>query len=228
MKNFNLISIATAFIFLFSSCSSNDEFISQEDATNSLKSYTIKRDTNGAYSLGYELSGNAIAQNNFDVETDINEIHIYGADTQSTSKSMQHDLTLENNKINISFIDANTEQKPQITILDTNTEMARNTSEEQLIDAYSLQGNEDGTYDLAFHVKENVEVNFVFNEAERVYEIHLIQGNGVVANFERTFTKEQEEALHIAFVNHFIADSGARNDADASVKKIKRPELIIN
>ena len=226
MKNSKLFSIATAFIFLLSSCSSNDELLIEENPTNLLKSYTLKRDASGAYYLGYVLSDNAVAQSHLDVQSNTKEIYLYASDVQSANRDMKQDLTVENNRINLNFIDTNTEQKPQITILDDNIQMAKNTSEEQLVDTYSITGNEDGTIDLAFNVKENVEVNFVYNEADGIYEIHLKEGNGTTANFDRTFTKEQGEALHVAFVNHLIDDSVARSAS--SVRKIKRPELIIN
>jgi hypothetical protein len=227
MKNFKLFSIAFAFVFIFSSCSFNEDLIIEENPTALLKSFTIERAVNGAYSLGYELSGNALAENKLDVQKNTNEIHLYASDIKSEKSNKQQDLTLKDNEINVTFFDANTEEKPQITILDTSIQMARNTADEQLVDAYSFTSNDDGTVDLDFHVKEKVEVSFVFNEAARVYEIHLVEGNGTIANFDRTFTKAQGEALHVAFVNHFEDSSAARNP-DGFTRRIKRPEWIIN
>ena len=227
MKNFNLFSIAFAFIFIFFSCSSNEELIVEENPTALLKSFTLERAANGAYSLGYEITDNAIAENLLDAQTNTNEIHLYATEINSEKRTKQQDLILENNEINVTFFDSNTEEKPQITILDKSIQTARNTSEEQLVDAYSLTGNEDGTVDLSFHVKEKVEVSFVYNEAAGIYEIHLVEGNGTIANFDRTFTKEDGEALHVVFVNHFIDSSAARNP-DETIRKIKRPEWIIN
>lgn len=227
MKNFNLFSIVFAFIFILSSCSSNEELIVEENPTSLLKSYTLKRAANGAYSVGYEVAGNTIAENFLDVQKNANEIHLFASDIKSEKRTNQQDLTLENNEINVTFFDSNTKEKPQITILDKSIQMERNTSEEQLVDAYSLTGNEDGTVDFSFHVKEKVEVSFVYNEAAGIYEIHLVEGNGTIANFDRTFTKEQGETLHVAFVNHIIDPSKTRNP-DRTLRKIKRPELIIN
>jgi hypothetical protein len=82
MKNV-LFTLATLTVFLFSSCSTNEDILQQEPSVDLLKSYTVKRDVTGAYSLDYTLSKNSIAQHKKDGKTNTNEISLYVSDNQS-------------------------------------------------------------------------------------------------------------------------------------------------
>ena len=122
----------------------------------------------------------------------------------------------------MSFVDTNTDKKPQITIIDDKIMLERGASDDLMLGDYSITGNEDGMYDLAFNVKENVTVDFVYNEDENVYEIHLEKGRSSIANFDRTFIKQVGSDLKIVFVNH-----GLVANSSTSMAKEKKPQLII-
>ena len=100
--------------------------------------------------------------------------------------------------------------------------LERGASDDLMLGDYSITGNEDGMYDLAFNVKENVTVDFVYNEDENVYEIHLEKGRSSIANFDRTFIKQVGSDLKIVFVNH-----GLVAYSSTSMAKEKKPQLII-
>jgi hypothetical protein len=122
----------------------------------------------------------------------------------------------------VSFVDTNTDKKPQTTIIDDKIMLERGASDDLMLGDYSITGNEDGMYDLAFNVKENVTVDFVYNEDENVYEIHLEKGRSSIANFDRTFIKQVGSDLKIVFVNH-----GLVAYSSTSMAKEKKPQLII-
>ena len=228
MKNFNLLALATVFSLVLSSCSSNEELLPQETSTDLLKSYTVKRDKNGSYSLDYRLSDNAIAQNNKNIKSNTNEVYLYSSDNRLSARNESQGLSIENNKLKVGFVDTNSGRTPQIIVEDENIVMSRDSSDDRLLDDYSITGNEDGTYDLVFNVKNKVEVDFVFNEEENVYEIHLEKVNGTESNFERTFTKDEGVDLKIAFVNHFQTGTFASRTNTASVAATTTiPNIII-
>lgn len=204
MKTFNLFALFASFALLFSNCSTNENLLSEEEtSSNLLKTYTVKRDASGAYSIAYDLNDNAETESVLDNETNTNNIYLYASDKLSL-RSLTQDLTIGNTQLRVGFVDTNSaEHAPNITIIDGNIVLAKgaNKNEEKLTE-YSITGNEDGTYTLDFKTKEQVVVDFVYNEESQTYEIHLEEGAAAATSFSRVLEKTDGQPLKFDFVNH--------------------------
>ncbi len=207
MKTLNSFLPALVLIVVFSSCTTTETFIEDKTSEELLKSYTVKRDKSGAYSLDYKLTEGAIAENIKNSETNANEIYLYSSSgtSKSQSKNGSEQLQIKDDQLTVGFIDTNSDKRrSQITIIDDNIILAKGGEEEKFLNEYSVRSNEDGTYNLDFNVKENVSVDFIYNDEKDKYEIHLTEANtgrsGSSSSFSRTFTKEEGTNLEIAFV----------------------------
>ena len=58
MKSLKLFILALLTTFAFSSCSNNETLLPEAESAKLLKSYKIKRDAKGAYSIDYDLPDN--------------------------------------------------------------------------------------------------------------------------------------------------------------------------
>lgn len=223
MKNFNLLALVASFTLVFSSCSTNENLLPEEQSLNLLKEYTIKRDASGAYSLDYILNDNAEVENVKDVKTNTNNIYLYPSNIMS-KKQMSESLSIDGDQLKIGFIDTNSDKQPKITIIDDNIVFSKgSTKDKEMLAEYGITGNGDGTYDLNFKVENKVDVDFVYNEEDGIYEIHLEKGKGSGNSFERTFTKNEGSDLKITFINH---NNISLKGADFALST-KKPELII-
>jgi hypothetical protein len=221
MKNFNLFALLASFTLLLSSCSTNETLAPEEQSLDLLKTYTINRDANGAYSLDYSLNGNAETENVIDNNTNTNNIYLYSSDNQTSNKVTQ-DLTINGTQLTVGFVDTSSDTSHNITIKDDNISLAKSNNSSKLND-YSISSNLDGTYTLEFSVNNKVRVDFVFNEENDTYEIHLEEGKTSELNFSRVLEKEDGKALKFDFVNH-KGDTHAKSEV-ASV--IRKPAVII-
>ena len=221
MKNFNLLSLVVAATLVFSSCSTNENLELDNPSSELLKSYTIKRDATGSYSLDYSLNDNTQIDNVKDVKTKTNQIFLYSSDNQS-SKKVTQDLTIDGEELKIGFVDTQSNKNPNITIIDDNISLSRNEDENKKLEEYSITSNGDGTYNLEFNVKNNVRVDFVYNDDINTYEIHLEEGSGNGTKFSRVLNKVNDEPLKFDFVNH-VYNSSSR----ALAQIIRKPRGII-
>jgi len=221
MKNFNLFALSALFSLLLSSCSTNETLVPENQSLDLLKTYTINRDVNGAYSLDYSLNGNAEIENVIDTNTNTNNIYLYLTHNES-SKNMTQGLTINGAQLKVGFVDTNSDISHNITIKDDNISLAKSNTNSRLSD-YSITSNLDGTYTLDFSVNKKVRVDFVFNEEIETYEIHLEEGKTSDLNFSRVLEKEEEKALRIDFVNQ-VENTHARGEA---ISLIRKPRAII-
>ena len=106
MKKLNLFALLASFALLLSSCSTNETLDSQEESIDLLKSYSINRDANGAYSLDYNLNDDAETESVID--SDINNIYLYASSNQSSRKVTQ-DLVIEGTQVTVGFVDTNSD-----------------------------------------------------------------------------------------------------------------------
>ena len=220
MKKLNLFALLASFALLLSSCSTNETLDSQEESIDLLKSYSINRDANGAYSLDYNLNDDADTESVID--SDINNIYLYASSNQSSRKVTQ-DLVIEGTQVTVGFVDTNSDNSPEITIIDDNITTLSKKSETKMLHEYSVSSNGDGTYTLDFTVNDKVRVDFVFNEEIDTYEIHLEEGKTGELNFSRVLVKEEGKALRFDFVNHII-NTQAKSE---SFYKESKPRVII-
>jgi hypothetical protein len=221
MKNFNLFTLLASFTLLLSSCSTNETLAPEEQSLDLLKTYSINRDANGAYSLDYSLNGNAETESIIDSNT--NKIYLYSSNNQSSRKVTQ-DLVIEGTQVTVGFVDTNSNNSPQITIIDDNVKTLAKSSDTEMLNEYSISSNEDGTYTLEFTVNDKVRVDFVFNEEIDTYEIHLEEGKTGESNFSRVLEKEDGKALKFDFVNHISNNTTAKG---LSLFTVRKPKAVI-
>lgn len=197
MKTFNLFALVASITLVFSSCSTNENLLPEEQSVDLLKSYSIKRDANGAYSLDYNLNGNAKTEKV--VDNNINQFYLYSSESQTSRRATQ-DLVIDGTELKVGFVDTSSDKLPQITITDDNLALAKNSNKK--LKEYSITSNQDGTYNLDFSVNNKVRVDFVYNEEINTYEIHLEEGKSNETSFSRVLEKADGQPLKFDFVNH--------------------------
>ncbi len=222
MKNLSLFALLASFTLVFSSCSTNETLIPEEQSLDLLKTFTINRDADGAYSVNYDLNGNVQTENVIDRSTNTNNIYLYSSNSQSIRKITQ-DLTIDGDQLKVGFVDTGSDKKPHITIFDDNALTAKSPNEK--LKDYSISSNEDGTYTLNFSVKNKVRVDFVYNEDIKTYEIHLEKGKANETQFSRILEKIEGQPLKFDFVNHL--DTNAKSTLEEGITRPRKPRGII-
>ena len=223
MKKRNLFAFATALLLVFTSCSSEDSLITNEQNSNLLKSFKVKRDANGAYSLDADLSQNAKIDKVLDADTNSSKFYLYSTDNQ-TQNNFSENLLIDNNKFKVSLIETNTQRKHNITIEDDIKSLSMKNDKKLMLETYDISGNEEGNFNLNFSVKNNVNVSFILNEDTNTYEVHLEKGKGQQNNFSRVLVKNDGELLKLVFVNHV----NNQNAKSSSITTIRKPKIIID
>ena len=205
MKKLCVGFIAVVLAFSFTSCSTNetDLEIPQEKL---LKSYELKRDASGAYSIDYNVADNTVSDVHKDLNSLTNEFHLskVGHDTKV---HYRNDFELENDKLSIGFFDAETGKQTKLTIKDENITLAKGQSTE-FLKTYGITRNSDSTIQLDFEVNNNVSTVFVYNEDLNIYEVHLRKGLSENKVFSRTIVMPDTGVLKIDFVNHKLLGKG--------------------
>ncbi|TXD47956.1 hypothetical protein [Polaribacter sp. IC073] len=228
MKIIKLLSFVIVSAFMFSSCSSNENLLPEAETTNSLKSYKVKRDASGAYSIDFDLENNVKSEIVKNHDTNTNEFHLFKSD-YTTSKKQSEELLINGNKLSIGFIDTRTDRNSNITIEDDNTSLAKTSDiNPRMLSEYSISSNEDGSYNLDFKVKNKVSVDFIYNEEMSTYEIHLEEGKSGETNFSRNLTKIAGLTLKIDFVNHTIDNSNAKGYSFKETTPRRKPRIAVD
>ena len=93
MKITKLASLVVVAVLTLSACSSNESILPVEESENALKSYKIKRDATGAYSIDLDVNENVKTQAFKNEETNKNEFHFYESDNQSSKKQSKELFT---------------------------------------------------------------------------------------------------------------------------------------
>ncbi|MFD2568892.1 hypothetical protein [Pseudotenacibaculum haliotis] len=221
MKKLSLTTIALTLILGFSSCTQDDNTILEPTAQDLLKAYKVQRDASGAYSLNYELNDGVASENIKDKITNTNNIYLYSSDYQSRSK-MSENLEIEDGQLKIGFKDTNNQRETLITITDKKIVYGKEVNNSIYLDTYSITGNGDGTFNLDFTVKDNVDVSFAFNEDENIYEVHLEEGSGDDgSDFSTVLVKEEGVTLRFDFVNHIVSNTSK----ETTVEKVPRGSI---
>jgi len=202
MKTIKLLTLTMLSTFVLTSCSSNENLPSEASKVKLLKSYKVKRDISGVYSMEYDLEKNTTSEKVVNYKTKTNEFYFYESDF-GISKRVSGELFMDTNKLSISFIEATSNVKSNITIVDdVSTPKKTNAKKIKMLSHYSVSKVGSGIYALDFKIKDNVSVDFVYNEVLSVYEIHLEKGKSNGTAFSRNFEKLEGETLRIDFVNH--------------------------
>lgn len=226
MKKSNLGIAVVMLLMIFSSCSSDEMSLPEEQSTELLKSYTAKRDSNGAYYLDVNVSNNVSVDKHLNNDNNTNEIYLSLADKENQQKNnLDSELLFDGEKLKVEFINGNRTNQPSLTIIDNDGKVEQKSgANDSLLKEYSVSMNEDGTYTIDFQVKNGVGVDFVFDEETSIHEIHLGKGKGTEKDFSRTLSKEEGKLLKIHFVNHYTNNTKAK--AKAVTKR--KPVVIID
>lgn len=223
MKKIKLLAIALVCSMAFSSCSSEENMLPEEQGKELSKTYQLKRDASGAYTIDFESNVKTSKIKN--ASTNTNELYLSISDDDFVQKtSSVSDLWFNDDNFKITLLSNSFNKAPSISILDDNAKFSQK-SDNAFLKEYSITKNEDGTYGLDFTVDNNVSVDFVYNTEIGAYEIHLEESeksNGI-NNYSRILEKEQNILLQIHFVNH-TSDS-AKAEAEAGPRK---PVIIID
>ena len=227
MKTLNLFAFLVTFTLLFSSCSTNETLLSEEQSSDLLETYKIGRDENGAYFLDYSLKENTQTETVIDQSTNTKNIYLYSSDNNSSKRKFTQDLTIEDNQFNVGFVNMKSDHQPQISIVDDNRFLAK-SSEVNKLNKYSVSRNKEGIFILDFSVKNDVRVDFVFNEESKIYEIHLEQGKSSETVFSRVLEKVNGQALKFDFINHNKTfKTGDDPDDPDGLEVNRKPRIII-
>ncbi|MGB0891376.1 MAG: hypothetical protein ACPGUU_03415 [Flavobacteriaceae bacterium] len=202
----------------FTSCSDN-EVITEQPQENALKSFQLKRDASGRYSLDYEVADNTDAVSVKNIDNQTNEIYLRNSnDVQQRNHS--NEFMLDDNKLKIGFVNANLVKGANISVEDENITFGKD-NEGSFLSTYSVKSNEDGTYQLNFKVNSNVKTEFIYNEDIKTFEVHLSNGKAENNEFSRTLEMPEIGTLKIDFVNHNENQSRAYS-AKESVRRKPR------
>ena len=227
MKTLNFFTFLVTFTLLFSSCSTNETLLSEEQSSDLLETYKIGRDENGAYFLDYSLKENTQTETVIDQSTNTKNIYLYSSDNNSSKRKFTQDLTIEDNQFNVGFVNMKSDHQPQISIVDDNRFLAK-SSEVNKLNKYSVSRNKEGIFILDFSVKNDVRVDFVFNEESKIYEIHLEQGKSSETVFSRVLEKVNGQALKFDFINHNKTfKTGDDPDDPDGLEVNRKPRIII-
>lgn len=222
MKKISFLAVVAAITFVFSSCSSEEVSPLDNNQTSLLKSYKIKRDATGAYSVEFDVNENTKIDKLVDASENKSEYLLSPSNTKS-EKNISQELLINNSQLKVSFVDANANKKSLISVYDDNISLQRKGRNSKLL-GYSIQEVEHGTYNLVFDVKDNVDVAFVYNKSINTYEVHLEKGIGAENSYSRTLNKEQGERLKIDFVDH-VGNVRAKS---SELLEIRKPIIIID
>lgn len=213
-----------ALSLVFASCSSNEGEIidNNQSGQKLLKSYTLKRDGSGAYSIDFDV------QNNTEVATfkgkgNSNDIVLSESQT-AKKKSYSNEYAIENDQLKIGFIENNSGKKTNISVTDDNITFAKGTVTE-FLNSYSVSSNEDGTFQLNFKVNDNVQTEFIYNEEREIYEVHLSLGQSIQKEFSRELKVNSEETIKLIFYNH---KNASKSDTDQVAKAEEKPVIVIS
>jgi hypothetical protein len=225
MKKVSFLAVAVMFSLVFSSCSNDEDILQPEQSKDLVKTFQLKRDATGAYSVDLNLESNVTVAKVKNTTNNTNELYLSVIDNNLVQKSnLQSDLMFNDENFKVDFITANSNKVPSISVFDDNIKFAQKSDDSFLKD-YSVTRNENGTYDLDFKVNNNVSVDFVYNDEINVYEVHLEEGTKSQENdtYARTLEKEENSLLQIHFVNH-TSDNAKGSGFSAD----RKPVIIID
>ena len=223
MKKFSLTTLLIIITLGFSSCTQDDNTLLEEPtAEDLLKSYKIQRDASGAYSIDYDLSDGAGVDIVSNEKTNTKDLYLYPSENQSR-RSLNEEVSLKGfDNFNLGLNNTEKNIKSTITVYDNDIIYDRSTENEDHLESYDFGGGDDeNTFDLNFTVKDNIVVDFIYNEETETYEIHLAEGTSSQKEFLRTFNKDQGEELKITFVNYF------NRSMNRSVSSTSRPRVVV-
>ena len=222
MKKLSLTSLLIIITLGFSSCTQEESTFLEEPTSAIFGKLVVSRDDSGAYSMDLKTKDDIASDIAVNNKGNGKDIYLYNSLGENPN-NVKEDLSFgKQDSFSIGIENTISNNKSRLTIFDDDIQFAKTETEEDHLNSYSITDNGNGTYDLAFTVDANIEVDFIQNEDTGVYEIHLEPGNGTQSNFSRTFTKETGSDLEIVFVNYFESE----DDRSVAVKIVK-PKTVV-
>lgn len=221
MRKISLLLVLGVSLVL-TSCSSEDSSLINDQNSKLLKTFKVKKDATGAYSVDFNVSDNTKVDEIFSAQDNVIQYFLYPS-RMKTENNISEDLAINDNQIKIGFVDTQNDNSPMVTIKD-DIKFANKSLVLVKLNSYNLMSNEDGTFDLNFKVKNNTNVSFSYNEEINTYEVHLEDGKGGGTEFSRNLAKEDGQLLKIDFITHFNS-LGAKSNQLAFERK---PRVIID
>ena len=217
MKKIYVAILALIFAFNLSSCSNDESLDAMQKPL--LKSYELKRDANGAYSIDFNVEEKTGVMTQKNLTSLTNEFHLSKVNYDAKD-AYREEMSLNNNQLKIGFFDSESGKASKIQVEDDNIRLAKGTTTEFLKE-YSIATNEDGSIQLEFKVNDNVQTEFVYNEELEIHEVHLSSGSADEKKFSRTIEMPDTGILKIDFVNHKYSGKGTVEEL------LKKPRAII-
>jgi hypothetical protein len=228
MKITKLVPAVILSVFILSSCSNNEDILTETEQKMALKSYQVKRDASGAFFLDYELESYVSAQAINNLETSTNEFHLHQSDIANNNKQTK-ELFIDGQQLNIGFIDTRTDNISSVRIEDDYVSLKKTSAEDtKMLSEYSLTTTETGVFNLDFKVNDQVSVEFIYVDETGIHEIHLQEGTSTGMVFSRNLTKLAGTPLKIDFVNHIGNNTSAKESAASTFIKRRKPRIVVS
>ena len=125
MKKLNFAIIAVLFSLVFSSCSSDEVLLQEEQSKELFKSYQLKRDANGAYSIDVQVGDYVNIGKVKNTDNNTNELYLSVSDDGLIQKSdYGSDLWFNDESFKVELISDNFSKVSSISITDDNIKFA--------------------------------------------------------------------------------------------------------
>ena len=145
MKKIKFLTLATIITLVFTSCSNEESLPSEDQNMNLSKTYKVKRDATGAYSV-YSTDNTQIDR--VLTEVDNTKLFFLSNGNSQSNKISSQEVLIDNNKLKVGFIDANTNDKKFITIQDDDITLQSKSNINKKLADYSIEENQEGTFDF--------------------------------------------------------------------------------
>lgn len=219
MRKISVAILASIIVLSASSCSTNEGEVVDAMQAPLLKSYELKRNANGAYSIDFNVEEKTGVHSQKNLTSLTNEVHLSKVNYDAKD-FYRENLSLDNSQLKVGFFDAETGQSTKIQVEDDNIKLAKGSTPEFLKE-YSLSANDDKSIQLEFEVNDNVQTEFKYNEELDIYEVHLSKGSSDEKIFSRAIEVSDTGVLKIDFVNHKYLGKGIVEEL------IRKPRSII-
>ncbi len=227
MRNFTLL-LASIALVISASCSKNESTpatTGQQNTENKLDSYTLKKDANGNYSIGFNID-NKTQVDSYILSDNLHDI-VLSQGENKTNKSFFNSLVPDNNSIKVNLSDSNnSDKKVKIFVEDEDVDINNSSLRNEYLNNYCVTKNKNGTFTLNFEVNENTVVNPVFNQKEQINEFHCYAGKSEKRHYSFNI-KSVDGATKIDFIN-YSNKSNQYTSRASSFRNKRKPRILID
>ncbi len=227
-----IVSLLVLGVVFLTSCTSEDEAGIEETAL--LKSYEIKKDINGRFTIDYKVNETVVSDFVKNYENGYNEIYLYEASktTEEGSNSISSkNINLNNNELKVGFYENNAKKK-SIIIKDGNIALSKNkkygsdSQSSPYLREYSVRDLGNDSYELIFVTNDGVSVDFSSKTEDDVFEIHLKSNPNVSSGEFQKIYHKQNDKLQIDFVNFISDNSSFKSEDEPKPTTSKKPVIV--